>query len=356
MPSPVIPKTMKAAVLHGIHDLRLEEVPVPEIGPDEVLIRIRACGLCTSDVHYLEHGRIGTHIVTGPMILGHEVAGDVVKLGADVKTLEIGTRVAVEAGPTCGKCEFCKGHKYNLCEAIEFYATPPFDGAMAEYQKIRADFAFPLPDRATYAQGALCEPISVGLHSANLTGLKAGDVVVVLGAGPIGLTSIVAALGRGAREVIISDVLPNRLEMAAHLGAIPVDVRTQDLKEVVMAQTRGMGADILFDTAGIRSALEAAPAMMKKGGDIALIAPIDTDVTFSLFDIQDREVSIHGVMRYSNTYPAAVALVSSGRYPIEDIITSRYPLDDVIKAFEEANGHKDKVTKVLIEPARLHVG
>src|SRR5450759_1597191 len=171
---------MKAAVLHGAHDLRLDEVPVPAIGPDDALIRVRACGLCTSDVHYFEHGRIGTHIVTGPMILGHEVAGDVVAVGSNVRNLAVGTRVAVEAGVPCGRCEWCKGGKYNLCPDIAFYATPPFDGAMAEYAAIRADFAFPLPDRATYEQGALCEPISVGLHSANLTGLKAGHTVVIL--------------------------------------------------------------------------------------------------------------------------------------------------------------------------------
>jgi L-iditol 2-dehydrogenase len=348
--APSIPTTMKAAVLHGIGDLRLETVPVPSYGPDEVLVRVRACGLCTSDVHYLQHGRIGDFIVTGPMILGHEVAGDVVAVGANVKNLPVGTRVAVEAGVVCGKCEWCKTNKYNLCPDIAFYATPPFDGAMAEYCVIRADFAYPLPDNATYAQGALCEPISVGIHSANLTGLRAGDTVVILGAGPIGLTGIVAALGKGAGKVIISDLLPNRLAMARELGAIAVDVSTEDLHEVVMRETRGLGADVLWDTAGVRAALEAAPKLMKRGGDIALIAPIDTPVTFSLVDLQSREVSIHGVMRYSNTYPAAVALVSSGRFPIETIITKRFALDDVLAAFDAAAARKDQVTKVLVEP------
>lgn len=345
-----IPTTMKAAVLHGINDLRLEVVPVPAYGPDEVLIRVRACGLCTSDVHYLQHGRIGDFVVTAPMILGHEIAGEVVAIGSNVTNLEVGARVAVEAGVVCGRCEWCKTNKYNLCPDIAFYATPPFDGAMSEYCVIRKDFAFRLPDHATYAQGALCEPISVGIHSANLTGLRAGDVVVILGAGPIGLTGIVAALGKGAGAVIISDLLPNRLEMAASLGAIPVDVSKESLLDVVMRETHGLGADILWDTAGVRPALEAAPKLMKRGGDIALIAPIDTPVTFSLNDLQSREISVHGVMRYSNTYPAAIALVSSGRFPIEQIITKRFSLDDVHAAFEAAAGRKDEVTKVLVEP------
>jgi L-iditol 2-dehydrogenase len=345
-----IPRTMKAAVLHGIGDLRLEEVPVPVMGPDDALIRVRACGLCTSDVHYLQHGRIGSYIVTGPMILGHEVAGEVVAVGANVRDLPVGTRVAVEAGVPCGRCEWCKNDKYNLCPDIAFYATPPYDGAMAEYCVIRADFAFPLPEGATYEQGALCEPISVGLQAARQTRLKAGDTVVILGAGPIGLTGIVAALGSGVAQVIISDVLPNRLEMAASLGAVAVDVRSQDLREVVMERTRGRGADILWDTAGIRAVVEGAPSLMKKGGQIALIAPIDTPITWNLFEVQNPELGIHGVMRYANTYPAAVALVSSGRFPIESIITSRRPLDEVLLAFEEASASKDKVTKVVVMP------
>jgi L-iditol 2-dehydrogenase len=348
--APSIPTTMKAAVLHGIGDLRLETVPVPSYGPDEVLVRVRACGLCTSDVHYLQHGRIGEFIVTGPMILGHEIAGDIVAIGDNVKNLAVGDRVAVEAGVVCGRCEWCKTNKYNLCPDIAFYATPPYDGAMSEYCVIRKDFAYRLPDNATYAQGALCEPISVGIHSANLTGLRAGDTVVILGAGPIGLTGIVAALGKGAGKVIISDLLPNRLAMAKQLGAIPVDVSKEDLREVVMRETHGLGADILWDSAGVRPALEAAPKLMKRGGDIALIAPIDTPVTFSLNDLQSREISVHGVMRYSITYPAAIALVSSGRFPIETIITKRFPLDDVLAAFEAAAGKKDQVTKVLVEP------
>ena len=152
--APAIPTTMKAAVLHGIGDLRLDTVPVPSYGPDEVLIRVKACGLCTSDVHYLQHGRIGDFIVTGPMILGHEVAGEIVAIGSNVTNLVVGDRVAVEAGVVCGRCEWCKTNKYNLCPDIAFYATPPFDGAMAEYCVIRKDFAFRLPDHATYAQGA----------------------------------------------------------------------------------------------------------------------------------------------------------------------------------------------------------
>jgi L-iditol 2-dehydrogenase len=346
----MIPETMKAAVLHGIHDLRIENVPVPKMGPDEVLVRIRACGLCTSDVHYYHKGRIGSYIVTGPMIVGHEVAGDVVAIGSAVTNVAVGTRVAVEAGVTCGRCQWCKTGRYNLCPDIVFYATPPYDGAMAEYAVIRSDFAHPLPDHATYEQGALCEPISVSIHCANLTRMGSGDTVVILGAGPIGLTGIVTARGRGARQVIVTDVLPGRLEVARRLGAIPVDVRSHDAREVVMDLTGGRGADILWDSAGVRSALEAAPALMRKGGAMALIAPIDEPITFNLFEIQNAELAIYGIMRYANTYPAAIALVSSGLFPTDELITDRRPLEDAVSAFEQALEHKDKVVKIIINP------
>ena len=138
-----IPNTMKAAVLHGAGDLRVEEVPVPALGPDDALVRVRACGICASDVHYLVHGRIGKYVVEQPMIVGHELAGDVVAIGPNVSRLAVGTRVAVEPGVTCGRCRMCKAGRYNLCPDVEFYATPPVQGAMSEYAIIRADFAHP---------------------------------------------------------------------------------------------------------------------------------------------------------------------------------------------------------------------
>ena len=345
----MIPSTMKAAVLHAAGDLRVEQVPVPTLGPDDALVRVRACGICASDVHYYVHGRIGTYVVEEPMIVGHELAGDVVAVGSNVSRLAVGTRVALEPGVTCGHCRMCKAGRYNLCPEVRFYATPPVQGAMSEYALIRADFAHPLPDEASYIQGALCEPISVGIHCCNLTGVRPGDRVVILGAGPIGLTAILAARQRGAAEVIVSDVFPVRLEVARRLGAIPVDVRTEDLRQIVMERTGGEGADALFDTSGVRSVIEAAPDLMRKGGAIAIVGlPADDSVTYRMLKIVDRELSIHGVFRYANTYPAAVALVASGMFPIEEVVTDRFSIDDVVPAFETALHAKDRAIKVAV--------
>lgn len=345
----MIPKTMKAAVLHAAGDLRVEQVPVPTLGPDDALVRVRVCGICASDVHYYVHGRIGTYVVEEPMIVGHELAGDVVAVGSNVSRLAVGTRVALEPGVTCGHCRMCKAGRYNLCPEVRFYATPPVQGAMSEYALIRADFAHPLPDSASYTQGALCEPISVGIHCCVLTGVRPGDRVVILGAGPIGLTAILAARQRGAAEVIVSDVFPVRLEVARRLGAIPVDVRTEDLRQIVMNRTGSEGADALFDTSGVRSVIEAAPDLMRKGGAIAIVGlPADDSVTYRMLKIVDRELSIHGVFRYANTYPAAVALVASGMFPIEDVITDRFPIDEAVTAFETALRAKDHAIKVVV--------
>jgi L-iditol 2-dehydrogenase len=312
-------------------------------------VRVRACGICASDVHYYVHGRIGTHVVEEPMIVGHELAGDVVAVGSNVSRLAVGTRVALEPGVTCGRCRMCKAGRYNLCPEVQFYATPPVQGAMSEFAVIRADFAHPLSDTASYIQGALCEPISVGIHCCNLTGVQPADTVVILGAGPIGLTAILAARQRGAAEVMVSDVYPVRLGVARGFGATPVDVRTEDLRQVVMERTDGEGADALFDTSGVRSVIEAAPDLMRKGGAIAIVGlPADDSVTYRMLKIVDRELSIHGVFRYANTYPAAVALVASDQFPVEDVVTDRFPIDEAVAGFETALHAKDRAIKVVV--------
>ena len=345
----MIPSTMKAAVLHAANDLRVEEVPVPSIGPEDALVRVRACGICASDVHYFVHGRIGQYVVEEPMIVGHELAGDVVAVGPDVRGLAVGTRVALEPGVTCGRCQMCKSGRYNLCPDVSFFATPPVQGAMSEYAVIRADFAHPLPDHVSYEQGALCEPISVGIHCCDLTGVKAGDSVVILGAGPIGLTAILAARQRGAGLVIISDVYPARLEVARRLGAVAVDVRTEDLAAVVRERTAGVGAEALFDTSGIRAVTEAAPELVRKGGAIAVVGlPADDAITYRMLTVVHKELSIHGVFRYANTYPAAVALVASGQYPVEAVVTDHYPIDEALAAFDTALNAKDRAIKVMV--------
>jgi L-iditol 2-dehydrogenase len=345
-------RLMRAAVLHGAHDLRVEEMPVPNVGPDDVLVRVRACGVCASDVHYFEAGAIGRYVVEAPMIVGHEAAGEVVAVGDAVTRLGPGARVAIEPGVTCGRCAQCKSGRYNLCPSVSFYATPPVHGAMAEYAVIRADCAHPIPDAMSYEQAALVEPISVGIHAARLTGVQPGSTAVVLGAGPIGLLAAVAARHAGAERVVISDVYPKRLETARGLGVTAaVDVRADDLGAVVRRLTDGEGADALLDTTGNRAALENAPTLMRRGGTIAVIGlPEDDAVTYRMNTVVDGELSIRGVFRYANTYPAGIRLIAGGRYAVDRVITHRLPLEEATTAFDLLVHHKADAIKVMIAP------
>src|SRR5512141_2535439 len=188
----MVQNQMQTAVLHRAHDLRLEERPIPRPGPDEVLVAIRAVGVCGSDVHYWHEGRIGDFVVQAPLVLGHECAGVVVESGAEVTSLAPGDRVALEPGVPCRRCPACKSGRYNLCPDVIFMATPPVDGAFAQYVVHPADFAYRLPDHASLEEGALLEPLSVGIHAARRAGVGLGDTVLVGGAGPIGLTALLA--------------------------------------------------------------------------------------------------------------------------------------------------------------------
>ena len=205
------PMQNKAAVMHGTHDVRLEDVPVPEPGPNEVLVEIRAVGVCGSDVHYYEEGRIGSFVVEEPLILGHESMGTVVALGENATRHEVGDRVTLEPGVPDGTCRECRAGRYNLCPNVRFFATPPIDGAFTNFVSINEDFAFALPDSLSDNAGALMEPLSVGIWACKKAGVTAGDHVLITGAGPIGLVAMQVAFAQGATEVTLTDVANERL-------------------------------------------------------------------------------------------------------------------------------------------------
>jgi len=211
--------TNRAAVLHAPGDVRVEERPMPSPGAREVVVEVTAVGVCGSDVHYYEHGRIGDHVVRAPMILGHESAGNVVEVGSEVSRHAVGDRVTLEPGVPCGRCVQCRAGRYNLCPDVVFFATPPVDGAFANFVAIHEDFAFALPDGMSDEVGALMEPLSVGIWACRKAGVSAGDRVLVTGAGPIGLLAAQVALAFGATEVSVSDVNEHRLGVAAATGA-----------------------------------------------------------------------------------------------------------------------------------------
>jgi L-iditol 2-dehydrogenase len=310
----------RAAVLVRPSEIAIEERPVPEPGPREVLVEISAVGVCGSDVHYYEHGRIGSHIVRAPLVLGHESAGRVVSVGAEVSRHAVGDRVTLEPGVPCGRCRECRAGRYNLCPDVVFFATPPVDGAFANFVTIHEDFAFALPDSLSDEAGALMEPLSVGIWACRKGSVSAGDRVLITGAGPIGLLAMQVALAFGATQVEISDVSEPRLELARRTGA------TRALR---VGADEPSEADVLIECSGNNAALQAGVGALRPAGVAVVVGmgPGETaEIPLSL--IQNREIWLTGTFRYANTYPTAIALAASGRVDLEAIVTGHYPLDE----------------------------
>jgi L-iditol 2-dehydrogenase len=335
----------RAAVLYAPGDLRVEDRAIPEPGAREVLVEIAAVGVCGSDVHYYEHGRIGSFVVREPMVLGHESSGRVVALGPGTSKHAVGERVALEPGVPCGSCRECRAGRYNLCRDVRFFATPPIDGAFANYVTIHEDFAFALPESVSDQAGALMEPLSVAVWACQKANVGAGDRVLVTGAGPIGLLALQAARAFGATDVTVTDVNSHRLALAERTGA----ARTINVAETPLDDS-DIEVDALIECSGHPSSLKAGIAALRPAGTAVLVGmgPEEEGVV-PLSLIQNRELWLTGTFRYANTYPTAIALAADGRVDLEAIITGHYGLDDAEAALRA--GREDQTAvKVMVMP------
>ena len=333
-----------------IMNTEIVERDIPDIAEDEVLIKVEYVGVCGSDLHFYEQGHIGDVKVEYPFVLGHEAAGTVVKIGASVKHLKIGDRVALEPGKTCGKCEFCKSGKYNLCPKVEFFATPPYDGVFAEYAAHRADLCFKLPEQVSTMEGALIEPLAVGFHAVNQGEAHLGQTAVVMGAGCIGLVSVLALKAVGISNVIVVDVLDKRLEKAIELGASAViNAKQKDAVEEVMRLTTE-GCDLVIETAGTEITTTQAIQMAKKGSNIVLVGYSSSGkMTLPTSLALDKELCFKTVFRYRHIYPSAIEAVADGSVNIKGIITHEFALDDIQEGLDECVNHKEEVVKAVIK-------
>lgn len=346
-------ETMKAAVLHGIKDLRVDEVLKPAIAdPQDVLIRVKAVGICGSDIHFWERGRIGDFIVTAPMTLGHESAGEVVEVGPEVTTLAPGDIVAVEPGKPCRRCELCKLGRYNECRDVVFMAAPPYDGAFSEYVVWPSDFCFKLPEAMNVEEGAMMEPLSVGMHAVRLAGTRAGDSVAVFGTGPIGLVTLQSAKAHGATRIFAIDIVPQRLERAASLGATDIiNSAEQDAVAAIKEATGGRGVDATFECAGAVPTLRQAMEAVRTGGQVQFVgnqAEMMPPIPF--FELMNRELTIRGTFRYANVYPASIAVTAAGLVDVKSLITHHYSLEELPEAMGWVHENKDKVVKAVVRP------
>jgi len=336
-----------AAVLNAVNDLRLEPRPIPQPKPHEVLVKMKSIGICGSDVHYWTHGRIGDFIVKAPMVIGHESSGVVEDVGSAVTHLKKGDRITLEPGVPCRMCDYCKTGRYNLCPDILFMATPPVDGSMVNYYCHAADFCFKLPDHVSLDEGAMCEPLSVGIHACNRAGVTIGSKVLITGAGPIGLMCLLAARAAGASEIILIDIKEDRLEVAKKLGATDVISATADV--VAELKKRGFGSvDITIECSGAEPAIRTAIKATRSGGVVVLVGLGPAEIKMPIVDAAVREVDIRGIFRYANCYPKALALIASGKVDVKPLITHHFSLKDVIKAFETARDGTGGAIKVAI--------
>ncbi|MBS4223553.1 NAD(P)-dependent alcohol dehydrogenase [Bacillus sp. FJAT-49682] len=343
---------MDAAVLNKPLDIEVKKVSIPVPNADEALIKVYCIGVCGSDIHYYEHGKIGRYEVKEPLILGHELAGEVVEIGERVTNVAVGDRVAVEPGVACGRCGHCKSGRYNLCPDVVFMATPPVDGAWAEYVTIRSDFLFQLPDEMSYEEGALLEPLSVGIHAMMRGKATLADRLFVSGLGPIGLLAIQAAKMVGITEIYASDVVPFRRELAKEMGVeTTIDPLNENVKDQIAELTGGKGVSLVVETSGNERAISDTVKIVNNGGRIVLVGlPTAGEIPFDVNQLIDGEIDVYGVFRYANTYPAAIQVLSRSQINIEKIITHRFALSNIKEAVEIARTEKDTSIKIMIYP------
>jgi D-xylulose reductase len=341
---------MKALVLQEKNKLAIMDVDIKEIlGPDDVRIKIHSVGICGSDVHYYTHGKIGNFVVKEPMILGHEASGTIIETGKNVRTLKVGDRVCMEPGIPDLRSRATMEGMYNLDPAVVFWATPPYHGCLRESVVHPAMFTFKLPDNVSYAEGAMVEPLSVGLQAVKKANVKPGDVALVTGCGTIGILAGLAALAGGCSKVIITDVIDPKLKIAASYGMIPVNIIKQNLQKVVDDVTGGWGVDAIFEASGNEAAIANIFQPLCPGGKVVFIGMPVNPVSVDIVAAQAKEARMETVFRYANLYPRALALMSSGKIDVKPLVTDKYKFADAIKAYDYAAKPQPRTVKIVIE-------
>lgn len=341
----------EALVLEKKHDLTLRDIELPAaVGEHDVKIKLHTVGICGSDVHYYQHGGIGPFIVREPMVLGHEASGTVVEVGGGVTNLSVGDRVCMEPGIPDPNSKAARLGIYNLDPAVRFWATPPIHGVLTPYVAHPAAFTFKLPDNVSFAEGAMVEPLAVGMHASIKAKIKPGDIAVVMGAGPIGMVTALAALAGGCAEVIMTDVAQPKLDLAATLGPItPVNITRESVVDVVNAKTENWGADLVFECSGHEKAAASVIDPLAPGGCVVLVGLPGNPVPMDIVAMTVKEARIESVFRYAHVYPRALALMGSGKIDVKPLITDRFDFKDSVEAFDFAVEMPPTSVKAQIE-------
>lgn len=343
---------MKALLLKDYKQLEVTNMPDPEVGPEEVLVQVKACGICGSDVHGYD-GHTGRRIP--PLIMGHEASGVVVQTGANVKQFRAGDRVTFDSTVYCGKCFYCRRGQINLCDNRNVLGVSCGDyrrhGAFAEYVAVPQHIVYRLPDDLSFEQAALIEAVSIAFHATNRTPLKLGDSVVVVGAGMIGQLVIQTVRQAGCGKLIAIDLDDRKLQMACELGAdVGINASRPDLQAQVLELTQGRGADLAFEVVGASASFKTSVASLRKGGSVTLVGNVSPQVEMPLQHIVTRELTLIGVCASSGEYPACIDLMARGSIDVSAFISAFAPLEEGPMWFDRLYRQEPGLMKVVLKP------
>lgn len=340
----------RAAYMTAVKKMEIREIPQPEAAPDEIVLRVEYVGVCGSDTHFFETGERKGKTFALPFILGHECAGTVVQVGKNVTTLVPGDRVCFEPQITCGGCIYCKSGHYNMCPDVKFPSTPPYDGMLRDYVTIPAHLAHKLPENVSTKEGSLIEPLAVGLSAAEKGEVSLGKTVVILGAGCIGLVTMMACRAMGASKVIMCDLFEKRLNNALEMGAnYVINAKEENVIERVMELTDAEGADVVFEAASNPHTAAQTSDLVKRCGIIVMVGNVNGETPYRFMDLMYKEAEIRPIYRYRNNFGTAIRAVASGKIDVTKIISHEFDFKDVQTAFEHSLYHRQDVIKAVIK-------
>src|SRR5271154_5110255 len=343
---------MKALLLSQYNQLDLADLPAPEPGPDEILVRVAACGICGSDVHGYD-GTSGRRIP--PIVMGHEAAGVVASVGPGVTKYKSGDRVTFDSTVYCGECEFCRLGEINLCNNRQVVGVSCGDyrraGAFAEYVVVPQRICYHLPEGLEFQEAAMLEAVSVALHAVRVSEMKGGETALVIGAGMIGLLTLQAAKAAGASKVLIADIDPTRLQTAQSIGADETLLLSGgELVKEILRRTGGKGVDLVLEAVGREETIAASISSVRKGGTVTLIGNIQPEVKIPLQAVVSRQIRLQGSCASSGEYPQAMELLANGKIKVKSLITAVAPLSDGPQGFAGPHAGEPNLMKVVLDP------
>lgn len=342
---------MKAMMLTGIREMEMMEVPTPEIkSAKDVLIKMTCIGVCGSDVHYYTTGKIGSQVVEYPYAVGHEGAGIVEAVGTGVTNVKVGDRIAVEPAICCNECDQCKAGRHHTCRTLVFLGCPgQIPGCLSEYIVMPEECCFKIKDSMSYEEAAISEPLAIGVYAVKQSIPMQGAKIGILGAGPIGLSVLLPALAQGAEKVYVTDPIPERLALAAKLGAVWTgNPDKEDIEQAIIAQEPGL-LDCIFECCGQQSAVDSAMKLLKPGGKLMMIGiPEVDDISFHMDDMRRKELRVQNVRRQCDCVQPALDMIDNKLFDVNAMVTHRFSFTDSKAAFDLVDSYTDGVVKAMI--------